>query len=358
MTKQEVKMTFRLVTISSRQRWLGISRHVALRAAMLGVIVSATVVFGSEAAEAQTITMRIGSDVPLDAPHTVSAVKMKESVEKLTDGRIKVEIFPNSQLGDSTAMTISVKSGTLDAVMTAASNLALAVPAADVFNLPFLFKDGPQALRAADGPMGDLLKPRVEAAFNCEIIGFATDGSRNLWDNKRPIRRPEDLQGLKMRGVAASKILRDTYLAFGAIPTPLAFPETYTGLQTGVIDGGDMPALDMVAFKLYQVTKYLTLSRQTSPAVIFIVGKKFMDRLSPADRQIVRDSGKFASEEHVKVVLAKEEAAVQELKDRGMQVFELENREAFVAKAEPVLAEATTRVGADVMQLARAAAAQ
>jgi tripartite ATP-independent transporter DctP family solute receptor len=331
------------------------SRRDALRGAMLGAMATAA---GIGAVEAQTVTLRVGSDVPIDAPHSMSAVKLKESVERLTNGRIKVEIFPNSQLGDSTAMTTSVKSGTLDAVMTAASNLALAVPAADVFNLPFLFKDGLQALRAANGPMGEALRPKLEAAFNCEVIGFATDGSRNLWDNKRPIRKPEDLQGLKMRGVAASKILRDTYLALGAIPTPLAFPETYTGLQTGVIDGGDMPPLDMLAFKLYQVTKYLTLSRQTSPAVIFIASKKLMDRLSPADRQIVRDSGKFASQEHVKVVVAKEEAAVQELKDRGMQVFELENRDAFVAKVQPVLAEATSRIGSDIMELARAAAAE
>jgi tripartite ATP-independent transporter DctP family solute receptor len=335
-----------------------VSRRDALRRAMLGAIAATAGGSAIGGANAQSVTMRVGSDVPIDAPHSVSAVKLKESVERSTGGRIKVEIFPNSQLGDSTAMTTSVKSGTLDAVMTAASNLALAVPAADVFNLPFLFKDGEQALRAANGALGAALIPRLEAAFNCEVVGFATDGSRNLWDNKRPIRRPEDLQGLKMRGVAASKILRDTYLAFGAIPTPLAFPETYTGLQTGVIDGGDMPVLDMIAFKLYQVTKYLTLSRQTSPAVIFIVSKRFMDRLTPADRQIVRDSGKFASTEHVKVVVAREAAAVVELKEKGMQVFELEDREAFVAKVQPVLTEAAARVGADIMELARAAATQ
>ena len=114
----------------------------------------------------------------------------------------------------------------------------------------------------------------------------------------------------------------------------------------------------MLAFKLYQVTKYLTLSRQTSPAVIFIVSKRFMDRLTPADRQIVRDSGKFASDEHVKVVLAREEEAVEQLKEKGMQVFEVENRDAFVAKVQPVLVEATSRIGADIMELARAAAAQ
>jgi tripartite ATP-independent transporter DctP family solute receptor len=353
---QEQKMTRSQSTPHPRLAG-AVSRRAALKDTTLAIAAAVTA-FHTRAARAQTVTMRVGSDVPIDAPHTVSAVKLKENVEKLTDGRVKVEIFPNSQLGDSTAMTVSVKSGTLDAVMTAASNLALSVPSADVFNLPFLFKDAAQALQAANGAMGAALKPKIEAAFNCEVIGFATDGSRNLWDNKRPIRRPEDMQGLKMRGVAASKILRDTYLALGAIPTPLSFPETYTGLQTGVIDGGDMPVLDMVAFKLYQVTKYLTLSRQTSPAVIFIASKKFMDRLSPADRQIVRDSGKFGSEEHVKAVVAKEAAALEELKQRGVQVFELEDRDAFVAKVQPVLDEATARIGSDILDLARAASAR
>jgi tripartite ATP-independent transporter DctP family solute receptor len=333
-----------------------VSRRDALKGAALGAAAMTSGVFCLGSAKADTITMRVGSDSPIDAPHSLSVVRLKESVEKLTDGRIKVEIFPNSQLGDSTAMTTSVKSGTLDGVVTAASNLALSVPSADVLNLPFLFKDALQELHAANGEVGAKLKPRLEASFNCEVVGWATDGARNMWNGKRPIRKPEDLQGLKMRGAAASKILRDTYLALGAIPTPLAYSETYTGLQTGVLDGGDMPVIDMLEFKIYQVTKYLTLTRHFSPPVAFIVGKRFLGRLSPADQQIVRDSARIGADEHVKAVLAKEAAALEELKARGMQVFEMEDRNAFVAKVQSVLAEATARVGADMMDLARAMA--
>ncbi len=333
-----------------------ISRRDALKGVAVGAAAMAGSVLGAGAVKADTITMRLGSDSPIDAPHSLSVVRLKEGVEKLTEGRIKVEIFPNSQLGDSTAMTTSVKSGTLDGVVTAAANLALAVPSADVLNLPFLFKDALQELNAANGELGAKLKPRLEASFNCEVVAWATDGSRNMWNGKRPIRRPEDMQGLKMRGAAASKILRDTYLALGAIPTPLAYGETYTGLQTGVLDGGDMPVIDMLEFKLYQVTKYLTLTRHFSPPVAFIVSKRFLGRLSPADQQIVRDSAKIGADEHVKTVFAKEAAALEELKARGMQVFEMDDRNAFVAKVQPVLAEATARVGADMMELARATA--
>jgi tripartite ATP-independent transporter DctP family solute receptor len=334
--------------------------NVSRRDALKGVAVGAAVFAGGAVsigrAKADTITMRIGSDSPINAPHTLSAVRLKEGVEKLTDGRVKVEIFPNSQLGDNAAMSTSVKSGVLDAVMTDVANLAISVPSADVFNLPFLFKDTSQVLRAANAEIGDKLKPRLESAFNCEVVGWATDGSRNMWNGRRPIRKPEDMQGLKMRGQSSSRILRDTYLALGAIPTPLAFAETYTGLQTGVLDGGDMPAIDMLEFKLYQVTKYLTLTHHFSIVGVFIVSKKFLGRLSPADQQIVRDSGKAGADAQAKAILAGEAAAIDELKMRGMQVFEMEDRNAFVAKVKPVLAEATARVGADMMELARAAA--
>jgi tripartite ATP-independent transporter DctP family solute receptor len=333
-----------------------ISRRDALKAATLGATAVAGGAFRIGRAKADTITMRVGSDSPVDAPHTLSAVRLKEGVEKFTDGRIKVEIFPNSQLGDNAAMSTSVKSGVLDAVMTDVANLAISVPSADVFNLPFLFKDTSQVLSAANGEIGERLKPRLESAFSCEVIGWATDGSRNMWNGKRPIRKPEDMQGLKMRGQSSSRILRDTYLALGAIPTPLAFAETYTGLQTGVLDGGDMPAIDMLEFKLYQVTKYLTLTRHFSIVGVFIVSKKFMGRLSPADQQVVRDSGKAGADAQVKAILAGEASAMDELKMRGMQVFEMEDRNAFVTKVKPVLAEATARVGADMMELARAAA--
>jgi tripartite ATP-independent transporter DctP family solute receptor len=352
MTRNDFSLRY-----SSHRAINAISRRDALKGAVLGAVTMAGGVFNNRSARAETMTMRVGSDSPIDAPHTLSVVRLKENVEKLTDGRIKVEIFPNSQLGDNTAMTVSVKSGALDGVVTAASNLALSVPSADVFNLPFLFKDPLQVLRAANGAIGAKLNPRVEASFNCEVVGWVTDGSRNLFNGKRPIRKPQDLQGLKMRGVAASKILRDTYLAFGAIPTPLAYSETYTGLQTGVIDGGDWPVIEMLEFKLYQVTKYLTLTRHFSPPVAFIISKRFLDRLTPADKQIVRDSAKIGSEDHVKNVLAKEALAQEELKARGLQIFEMEDRDAFVARVQPVLADATARVGADMMELARAAAA-
>ncbi len=188
-------------------------------------------------AAAAPITMRFGSDSPIGAPHTKSALVMKELLESRTSGRIEVVIFPDSQLGPNGVMTNSVKAGTLDAVVTDASFLSTAVPEVDVFNLPFLYKDVEQVLDFANGPVGAVLKPKINEAFACEVLGFATDGSRNLWNSRRPVRTPADITGLKI-SVQPSKIQRDAILAFGGIPTVIEFNALYTSVQTGLIDGG------------------------------------------------------------------------------------------------------------------------
>jgi TRAP-type C4-dicarboxylate transport system substrate-binding protein len=165
------------------------------------------------------------------------------------------------------------------------------------------------------------------------------------------------MKGLKIRIASSSTILRDTYLALGAIPTPLAFSETYTGLESGVIDGGDMGVFDMLAFKVYQVAKFLTLTRQFSVVNPLIVGKHFMTRINAADRQVVREAGKLGADAQVRAVLTGELTALNQLKAKGVQVFEPKDRNAFVAKVQPVFVKATSRVGADIMKLAQVAAA-
>jgi TRAP-type transport system periplasmic protein len=303
-------------------------------------------------AAAAPVTMRFGSDSPIDAAHTKSAVVFKEMVERGTDGRVQVTIFPDGQLGSNGPMTNSVKAGTLDAVVTDVTYISTAVPETDVFNLPFLYTDTQQVLRFANGPVGTRLKPKINEAFACEVLGFATDGSRNLWNSKRPIRTPADIAELKM-GVQPSKIQRDTILAFGGIPTVVAFNQLYTALQTGLIDGSDKAFADMIELKFYQVTKYLTLTSHYSIVNVLIVGRKFMDKLSPQDQEVVRAAGKPAVDAQVEEILLGEKAALAFLQDKGLQVFQMENPKAFAAKMDTVYKDAAERIGADMINQAR-----
>ena len=197
-----------------------------------------------------------------------------------------------------------------------------------------------------------MLKPGFEQAFRCEVLGWATDGARNMWNGKRPIHMPADLTGLKMR-VQPSKIQRDTYEAFGAIPTPIAFSEVYTALQTGVVDGADHAPVDMLELKMYQVTKYLTLTRHFSIISVLIVGNHFMNKLSDADKGIVRVAGKSGADAQVVAVLGAEKQALQTLQAKGIQIFEMADPAAFVAKVQPVYAANAGRVTPAMIDVAR-----
>ena len=288
--------------------------------------------------------MRLGSDSPLKDQHTLGLVNFKEEVERETQGRIKITIFPDAQLGGNEIMINSVKGGLLDGLVVDMGALTGAVPEADIFSMPFLLRDTPHALRAANGTIGAKLKPKIEQAFACHVLGWGTDGERNMWNSKRPIRTPDDLRGLKMR-VQNSEIQKATYEAFGALPTPMSFSELYTALQTKVVDGADPGTVDMLSLKLYQVTKYLTLTKHFYIINVTIVSQAFMNKVSPSDQEIIRGAGKRASDLQATATVNASGTALKEMQAKGLQVFEMADPKAFVGKVEGVHAKMASRVG-------------
>ena len=300
--------------------------------------------FGSSPASAQTISMRLGAGGPITGTQEVALVKLKEGLESATQGRIKVTIFPDAQLGGNAALNNAVKAGTLDGTITDIPTLSAAVPEVDLFSMPFLFRDTRHALKAAKGSIGADLRAKIEQSFACEVLGWGTQGGRDMWNSKHPIHTPDDVRGLKMR-VQPSQIQADTYAAFGALPTPINYSELYTALQTGVIDGADPGPVDMMDGKFYQVTKYLTMTQHYHIILALIVSKNFVQKLSPQDQAILREVGKKASDTQADNALGIEGTKLNELKGKGIQVFEMADRNAFVAKVEPVYTKNANRVG-------------
>jgi tripartite ATP-independent transporter DctP family solute receptor len=331
------------------------SRMVLSRRAAVLAGGSAPLVFGilgSKRAMAETITIRIGSDSTMADEHTVSAIKMKEHLEAKTDGRMKVTIFPSGQLGSNEVMVNAIKAGTLDIVLSDLGVLSLGVPEVSVFNLPFLFKDIPHAIRAAKGSVGAKLKPKIESAYACEVHGWGNDGLRNIWNGKRPIKSPDDLVGLKIR-VQANPIHKETYTALGALPTVVSFPELYNALQTGVVDGADNSVPDIISEKFYQVTKYLTVTAHTSSMDILLTSSKFMSRLSPADQDLVREAGAASADSEVDATIEGDRKGLEALKAKGMQLTTDVDLEPFKAKMRPVYDIAAKTVGQSLIDEAR-----
>jgi TRAP-type transport system periplasmic protein len=273
-------------------------------------------------------------------------------LESRTAGRVQATVYPDAQLGNNGVMANSIKAGTLDAVVADVGHLSVAVPELDVFSLPFLYKDTEQVIRLAEGPIGDRLRPKINEAFGCEVLGFASQGPINMYNGRRPIRTPADIAGLKM-GSQATRIARNTILAFGGIPTVVGINALYTSLQTSLIDGASSSLVDMIDIKLYQVTEYLTLTSHYSLLNLLIVSKKFVDKLTPEDRDTVREAAKPALEAHTAAVLGSLKSDIAFLREKGLRVFEMEDPRAFASKMEGVYNEAADSIGADMIEQAR-----
>ncbi|HKX08683.1 MAG TPA: TRAP transporter substrate-binding protein [Stellaceae bacterium] len=299
------------------------------------------------AAEAQVVMKFAHGDQP-GAPTALSSASewFKQQVESKTEGRVKVQIYPSNQLGDEMVAMNGLKLGAVDATYIVFAPITSAVPEVDIFSLPFLFKGVDQALRAANGPIGEYLKPKIEAAIAAKVACWASQGERDMWDSKRPIHAMADLKGLKMR-VMQSPVQVDAYTALGAAPTPMPFGEVFTALQTGVIDGADAGPADVENEKFYQVTKYLTLTQHNFLVNPMLISDGFLAKLSPQDQQLVLTLA-VQSCDIVTSVSKKENAEyLEKLKTQGIQVFDFSDadRKAFIAAMQPVYDKAAPKVG-------------
>jgi tripartite ATP-independent transporter DctP family solute receptor len=228
---------------------------------------------------------KCGSPGMPDHPESVRSVQMWAQIERETGGRLRVQYFPSSQLGGDPAMISQVRLGATEMALVNTGTLSTLVPSCDIFNICFVFNDAEEALRTMDGPLGDYV--RREAALKGLHCGAEAidSGMYHVAGNPHPIRTVEDLRGYKLRTIN-SKIVFDLFKLLGANPVALATNETYTALQTKIIDGEMAPLASIATQRWAEVNKYVSLTNHAWAGVWLIVNKDVWDRL-PADVQDV-----------------------------------------------------------------------
>ena len=310
-------------------------RMAALAASMAGVGV---------AAQAQTV-LKIGYATSPTSHYGVGSTVFCEEIEKGTQGRYTCQQFASGALGGEREMIESVQLGTLDLVNTSTGPLGNFVPEVKIVDIPFLFRDYDHARKVMDGEIGqDLLAKMQEKG----LVGLAwtENGFRHMTNNVRPIVQASDANGLKMRTME-NKVHMDGYKTFGILPTPMAFPELFTALQQGTVDGQENPIPVILASKFSQVQKHLSLTNHVySPAVI-ILSPAVWSQLSDADKQAFLSAAKAASAAQRKKVNDDEANGIALLKQDGMQVVEQVNGESFRQAVTPAYAEYAKEFGAD-----------
>ena len=272
-----------------------LSRRRALLAAAAALALAEPIV--AQAQAAGPIVIKFSHVVAPDTPKGNGAQRFKELAEERTKGRVKVEVYPNSQLYKDKEEMEALQLGSVQMLAPSLAKFGpLGVKEFEVFDLPFIFKDQAAFKAVTDGPVGAELFRKLEPRG---IKGMAYwDNGFHIMSANRPLHGVADFKGLKMR-IQSSKVLDAQMRALGAIPQVMAFSELYQALQSGVVDGTEGVPSNFYTQKIYEVQKHMTLSYHGHLAYAVIVNKKFWDGLPDDIRTIldgcVKDATTYAN---------------------------------------------------------------
>jgi C4-dicarboxylate-binding protein DctP len=297
------------------------------------------------------ILIKFSHVVAPETPKGKGANKFKELAEKYTDGKVKVEIYPNSQLYKDNEEVDALQLGAVQMLAPSLSKFGpLGAREFEAFDLPYLFPNKEALRRVTDGPLGKELLHKLE---DKGILGLAfwDNGFKILCANRR-IGSPDDMLGLKVR-IQSSKVIEAQMKALGALPQVMAFSETYHALQTGVVDGTENPPSNMYTQKMHEVQKYATVTNHAYNGYALIANRKFWEGL-PANIREGLDRAVRESTDYVNAIAQLEnDAAMEAMRKAGTTEFHIpagKEQEAWISALKPVHKEMERRIGRDLLE--------
>lgn len=302
-------------------------------------------VFSSVGNAAETYTLSFGHGVMSSHPTHFAALRVKELVEERSDGRLKIDIYPNRQLGEEREMVEGLQMGTIDITSVSTGPLGGFVPEIGVVDLPFLFKNNIHAYGVLDGPIGEELLDKFSEKG---IYGaaFWENGWRHLTANKA-INKPEDLEGLKIRTME-NKVHMDAFKEMGASPIPMVWGEVYTSLNQGVIDAQENPITVIYTNNLFEVQAYtMETGHLYSPHVV-LVSQVSLNKLPEDLQKILINTIKEVTVYQRSKSIEIESRQKKLLKEKGMEVLAVD-KISFQKAVEPVYKKYADKFGEELI---------
>jgi TRAP-type transport system periplasmic protein len=293
-------------------------------------------------ATAQT-TMRISISVAQNSHQGVAIDTFAREVERRTGGRYKIQTFYSGALGGERESIEAVQLGTQELAFSSTGPVPNFVPEARILDIPFLFRDKAHARAVLDGPIGQEMLTKFEPK-GFKALAWAENGFRHMTNSKRAVNAPDDLKGLKMRTME-NPVHVTAYKGLGIVTTPMAFPEVFTALQQGTVDGQENPLSVIMAANFAQVQRHLSLTGHVYSPAIFLMNKASFDKLPAADKQAFIEAAKEGTKANRARVDEDDAKGVAELRAKGMQVVENVDKQRFVATLAPVNAEFEKQFG-------------
>ena len=308
-------------------------------------IIGLSLTLGLVAGAAAQTVVKIGYATTKESHYGVGSTVFCDEIEKGTQNRYKCQHFPSSALGGEREMTEAVQLGTLDIVNTSTGPIGNFVPEVKIVDIPFLFRDYDHARKVMDGPIGQDILSKFPSK-GIIALGWTENGFRHMTNNKRPIVKPADASGLKMRTME-NKVHMDGYRTFGILPTPMAFPELFGALQQGTVDGQENPIPVILASKFAQVQKHLSLTGHVYSPALLLMAPRTWTKLTEVDKKVFTDAAKKAGAAQRKKVNDDENSGIAQLEKDGMAVVKTVDGTAFREALTPAYVSYSKEFGAE-----------
>ena len=319
--------------------------------AVLGAVAAAT---ASTTVSAQDVRLRMESPVGMDFLWTQIYVRFSDAIAERTDGAVEIRIFANSELSrDTVTQFENIQAGTVDGAVVNSQPLSVFDDRLNVFSLPFQAADADAYYAILDGPGMELWQSAFDALG---VVGIpeasSMGGFRQLTNSVRPVRTPDDIEGLTIR-MPGSQLYRDAWEALDVNTTSMPFGELIGALETGVVDGQENPTNIIEAGRLYEYQDYLTVWNYSNSALTFAFNPDSWDQLSAEQQQIVREEAVNAANWHREEIVRVDQELLDTYGAQGLFVeiamLTPEEVAVFASAMQPVYAIWSDRLGADVI---------
>jgi TRAP-type transport system periplasmic protein len=287
------------------------------------------------------------------------AVKLfAQEVEKASGNKMRVRAIGAAALGSDVQMQQALIGGAQEMMVGSTATLVGITKEMAIWDTPFLFSNGAEADAVLDGPVGQKVMDKLQEKGLVGLV-YWENGFRNLTNNKQPVTKLEDLNGIKLR-VMQNNVFLDSFKSLGANAIPLPFSELFTALETRAVDGQENPYNTILSSKFYEVQKYLTVTNHVYSPWIVLASKKWWDGLSQAERKVLLDAAVKSRDFERKDTREEAAKALAELRAKGMQINELSPTEAnrMREKLTAVHASIADQVGRDLWAETQAALAK
>ena len=325
-------------------------KSVALFLVLMWVLVVAAGCGGAKnASSGKTVAIKLGHGHPASSEFHLGAQKFAELVDKKTNGNVKITIYHSGQLGDEQELSEGLRMGTIDMALLGSSSVSKFEPNFMMFDLPYIFRDHAHADKVLDGEVGNIFVDKFEKK-GLKVLGYWESGFRHYLNNKRPIKTPKDMEGLKIR-TPQSPVQVATTKALGASPVPLNFSELYMACQQGTVDGQEGPVFAIKSAKFYEVQKYMVLDGHIYTVMVLGMNPKLFGSLSADNQKAILEAAKEASLYERKLLRDHEQEQIAFLEKEGKMIIEKNpDKSEWLKATKPVYDEFGKKLDNDLIQ--------